>query len=238
MKKKILVLILFVILAFPYATFAGELFLIKGKGDPVCEAHYNNLKKLNYVEDMVCDRDKYYAEENGITRPKWRELDLKENKELVKKIKKFFYFGDQFEKMKMLDDKDEYESFLEEIIRIGETMSFTMADVDNDSKKEKVILYNQGRCTETHVYSRALLVLDEANNRIDVKRTEPVLQNTADLRAHIRSKAAESNYQIYDVFFYKGQTYFDKWSMLSWTLSVYIDSKGKTKEVCRYKYKK
>jgi hypothetical protein len=238
-KKKLLFILFFVVLALPYAVFAGELFLIKGKGVPVCEAHYKNLEEMHYVNYMVCDRDKYYPEQNGITRPKWQGLDLKENKELVKKIQKFLGYGDQFEKVKMFDDKDEYEGYLEEIRRIiGDTMFLTMVDVDNDGKEEKIILYNDGRCMETHAYSRALLVLDEANNQIDVKKTEPLLQNTTDLRADIRSKAVESNYQMYDVFFYKDQTYFDKWNMRNWTLSVYIDSKGKTKEVCNYKYKK
>jgi len=238
MKRKIFLFILFVVLALPYAVFAGELVLVKGKGVPVCEAHYKNLKELNFVEHMVCERDKNYPEQNGITRPKWKELDLKENKELLKKIKKFLEGGDQFEKIKMYDDKDEYESYLEELLRFGDTMFFTMVDIDNDGKQEKIILYNDGRCMDTHVYSRALLVLDEVNNQVDVRKTEPLLQNTTDPRADIRSKAGESNYQMYDVFFYKDQTYFDKWNMRNWTLSVYIDSKGKTREVCNYKYKK
>jgi len=47
MKRKIVLFVLFVVLALPYAMFAGELVLIKGKGVPVCEAHYKNLKQLN-----------------------------------------------------------------------------------------------------------------------------------------------------------------------------------------------
>jgi len=237
MKRKILLFILFVVLALPYAAFPGELYLIKGNGVPVCEAHYKNLKQLKYLEHMVCDRDKYYPEKNGITRPKWKGLDLKENKELVKKIQKSVYYGDQFEKMEMYDDKYEYERYLELLLRIGDRMFLTMVDIDNDGKQEKAILYNDGRCMDTHAYWRALLVLDEVNNQIDVKKTEPLLQNTTDPRADIRSKA-DSLYQMYDVFFYKDQTYFDKWDIYNWTLSVYIDSKGKTKEVCNYKYKK
>ena len=237
MKTKILLFILIVVLALPYALFAGELVLIKGKGVPVCEAHYKNLKEMNYFEHMVCERDKYYPEKNGITRPKWEKLDLKENKELVKKIKKFFYYGDQFKKIEMYDDKDEYESYLEELLRIGHTMFFTMVDIDNDGRQERVILYNHAQCMFTHAYSRVLLVLDEVNNQIDVKKTEPLLQNTTDPRADIRSKA-DSLYQMYDVLLYKDQAYFDKWNMRNWTLSVYIDSKGITKEVCNYKYKK
>lgn len=237
MKRKILLFILFVVLSLPYAVFAGELYLIKGKGVPVCEAHYKNLKELNYLEHMVCERDKYYPQQNGITRPKWEELDLKENKELVKKIKKFFYHGDQFKKRKMYDDKDEYESYLNVISRIGDTMFFTMVDIDNNGKQEKVLLYNDARCMDTRVYSRVLLVLDEVNNQIDVKKTEPLLQNTTDPRTDIESKV-DSLYQMYDVFFYKDRTYFDKWDTDNWTLSVYIDSKGITKEVCNYKYEK
>ncbi len=187
---------------------------------------------------MVCERDKYYPQQNGITRPKWQELDLKDNKELVKKVNKFSGFGNQSEKVKMFDDKDECGSYLEEIIRIGNTMFLTMVDVDNDGKEEKIILYNDGRCMETHAYSRGLLVLDEANNQVDVKKAEPLLQNTTDPRADVRSKAAESNYQMYDVFFYKGQTYFDKWNVRNLTLSVYIDSKGTTEEVCNLKFRK
>jgi hypothetical protein len=240
MKRKIVLFILFVlfvVLALPYAVFPGELVLIKGKGVPVCEAHYKNLNKLKFFEEMVCNRDKYYPEQDGITRPKWKELDLKENKEVVKKIKKFFYYGDQFEKMRMYDNKDEYESYLEELLRTGDAMFFTMVNIDNDGRQEKVILYNDGRCMDTHAYSRALLVLDEVNNQIDVKKTKPLLQNTTDPRADIESKV-DSLYQMYDVFFYKDQTYFDKWDTSNQTLSIYIDLKGITKEVCNYKYKK
>jgi len=237
MKKKILVFILFVVLALPYAVFAGELYLIKGKGVPVCEAHYKNLKEIKYFEHMVCDPDKYYPEENGVTRPKWKELDLRENKELVKKIKKFLDYGDQFKKIEMYDDKDEYENYLKLMPLMGNTMFFTVVDIDNDGKQEKVILYSDGRCMYTHAYLRVLLVLDDANNQIDIKKTEPLLQNTTDPHADIRSKA-DGLYQMYDVFFYRDQTYFDKWDMSNWTLSVYIDSKGITKEVCSYKYKK
>ena len=237
MKKNIFLFILFVVLALPCAVFAGELVLIKGKGVPVCEAHYKNLKEIHYLKYMVCERDKYYPQQNGITRPKWEELDLKENKELVKKIMKFFYFGDQFAKIKMYDDKDEYESYLEELLRTGDTTFFTMVDINNDGKQEKVILYNHAQCMYTHAYSRFLLVLDEVNNQIDVKKTEPLLQNTTDPRADTRSKA-DSLYQIYDVFFYKDRTYFDRWDTDGWAGSVYIDSKGITKGVCNYKYKK
>jgi hypothetical protein len=43
---------------------------------------------------------------------------------------------------------------------------------------------------------------------------------------------------MYDVFFYKEKAYFDRWDTDDRTGSVYIDSKGLTKEVRNYKYKK
>ncbi len=48
MKKKIILFMLFVILVLPCTVSAGELVLIKGKGVPVREAHYKNLKQMNF----------------------------------------------------------------------------------------------------------------------------------------------------------------------------------------------
>ncbi len=238
MKKKILLFVFLIMPAFPYAIFADGLVLVKGKDVPVCEAHYKNLKAMDprYVEGMVCERDKYYPEQNGITRPKWEEMDLKENMELVKKIKKFLDEGDQFTKRKMYDDEKEYESYLELILRIGDAMYFTNVDINNDGKPEKIILYNDARCMYTHVYARSLLVWDEDEKLIDVKETEPLLQNP--FPRDIKAKAVNHLYQIYDLFLYKNTTYFDRWNIRDWTLSVYIQSEGKTKEVCNYKYKR
>ncbi len=237
MKRKKALFILSLLLAEPHAVSAGELILIKGKGVPVCEAHYKNLNKLKFFEEMVCDRDKNYPQQNGITRPKWQELDLKENKDLLKKIIKFLEDGDQFKTIRMYDNESEFEGYLKLISDIGDRMLFMKVDIENDGKQEKLILYSDGRCMDTHVYSRPLLVLDEVNHQIDVKKTEPLLQNTTDPRAPIEAKVI-SHYQIYDVFFYERQTYFDRWDTDDRTGTVYIDSKGKTKEVCSYKYKK
>jgi len=57
---------------------------------------------------------------------------------------KSVYYGDQFEKMEMYDDKYEYERYLELLLRIGDRMFLTMVDIDNDGKQEKAILYNDG----------------------------------------------------------------------------------------------
>jgi hypothetical protein len=88
MKIKLILIVFFLFLS--SICFADELVLVKGKGIPVCEAHFKNLRALGFNE-MVCQRDESYPEENGITRPEWEDMDLRENKELVKKNKEVFW---------------------------------------------------------------------------------------------------------------------------------------------------
>ncbi|OHB60598.1 MAG: hypothetical protein A2167_08020 [Planctomycetes bacterium RBG_13_46_10] len=246
MKKKILSFMFFVVffvvvLALPYSVFAGELSLIKGKGVPVCEAHYKNLKELKFLKYMVCERDKYYPEQNGITRPKWKELDLRKNKELVKKIEKFFQTGDQLAKSVDFDDEKQFDKLIERWIKsekfpASRILYVTEIDINNDHKVEKIVLYSQALCMESHWYARPLAILDKDKNQIDVEKTMPLLQNVGLANTDLKTKAIESIYRLYDVFFYENKTYFDKWNAYDLTLSVYNQSKDKTKEVCKYKY--
>lgn len=232
MKKILFLLVLFFLSS---VSFADELVLEKGKGVPVCEAHWKNLKTME-LYTMVCKRDTYYPQENNITRPTWEKLDLRENQELVKKIHKFLSYGNQFTEMKIMDDERQFEELMDKIYTKSHALYKTAVDIDNDGKAEKVLLYSDGFCMETHVYSRPLLVLDENKNQIDIERTIPLLQNVRLANADLKTKAIESIYRLYDVFFYKNTTYFDKWDAYDWTLSVYKQSKDKVKEVCRYKY--
>lgn len=241
MKKKILQFILFVVvLALPYAVFSGELVLIKGKGVPICEAHYKNLKSLNYLDHMVCERDKYYPEQNGITRPKWEKLDLRENKELIKRIHKFFGIGDQFGALKLIDDEKEFKKYFNDHIMEYNLLNKTTVDIGNNGKPEIVMLYREARCDVNRniayniPYSRPLFVLDKAKNLIDIKKTEPLLRNP--FPRDIKAKAVNRMYQLYDILIYKNTNYFDKWNVRDWTLTVYYQSKDEVKEVCRYQY--
>ncbi len=249
-KTSVLFLALFVLLPVPVAgrTWTGELKLVKGKGVAVCEAHFKNLKQTRtpgwissnpkepQIDVMVCNRDEFYPEANGITRPKWEELDLRENKELVKRIEKFFSFGDQFIKDKMLDDDEKgFEAYVNKYLMRMRALHSTTVDIDNNGKTEKVMRYGYQICMESHAYSRPLFVLDESKDQIDVGKTEPLLQNP--FPKHLRAKAVNHNYQLYDVLFYKSKAYFDKWNMRDRTFSVYNQSKGKVIEICKYKYK-
>ena len=233
MRRKILLMFVW-LFVFSTLAFADEYVLVKGKGVEVCEAHLKNLKTMNLYR-MVCERNEYYPEANGIKRPKWERLDLRENKEIVKRIHKFFSYGDQFAEMKIMDDEKQFEELMEVIYLKSHALYKAAMDIDNDGKAEKILLYSDGFCMETHVYSRPLFVLDENKNLIDVRKTEPLLRNP--FPRNLRAKAVNSGYQLYDIFIYKKETYFDKWNMRDWTLTVYKLSKGSGREVCKYKYK-
>ena len=237
MKRRILLMFIW-LFVFSTLAFADELVLIKGKGVPVCKAHLKNLKTLE-LNEMICQRDESYPEENGITRPKWKRIELKENKDFVRKIEKFFDYGDQFTKVKMYDD-DDFGGYLSTVLK-SNFIKISTIDIANNDKPGKILLYSNRPCDVMEniawnrgPYSRQLFVLYEAKNQIDVQKTEPLLQNP--FGRNIRSKAINHLYQLYDVVFYKNTTYFDKWNIYDWTLSVYHLSKNKVKEVCKYKY--
>jgi hypothetical protein len=234
----------FILLLFPVVAFADELKLVKGKGVPVCEAHLKNLKSMDF-QDMICHREKY-PENREIKRPKWEQLDLRENKELLKKTLKFLsHGGDQFAKDIDLDDEKTFEKNLKEFwVESKEYPAMYIlytakVDINNDGKPEKILLYGKGICMLTRVFSRPLLVLTEDRTKIDVEKTRSLLQNIRQsdpLSSDIKAQTTENLYRLYDVFFYKHSTYFDKWNEYDLTLSVYRLSKDKTKEVCKYKY--
>jgi len=54
----------------------------------------------------------------------------------------------------------------------------------------------------------------------------------------IRGKAVNHGYQLYDVFIYENMTFFDKWNVYDWTLTVYKISGIEVNNVCKFKYSK
>jgi len=133
-----------------------------------------------------------------------------------------------------MDDEKQFKSLFDAIYSKSHSLCKSMVDIDNDGEAETVLLYTNGFCMETHVYSRPLLVLDDAKNLINVKKTAMLLDPLTKYD-NIKIKVLV-HYQLYDAFFYNNATYFDKWDADSLTLSVYNQSKDKAKEVCKYKY--
>lgn len=215
--------------------YADELELVKGKGVCVCEAHLKNLNTAApAISRMICERDKYYPEKNGITRPKWKKLDLWKNRDLLRRVQAFFSYGDQFSQYGEIKDQKKFRWAFEHVWSMLDSMYTTDADITNTGKPETLLRYSSGRCMYSHVYARALLVVNRDMNKIDVSRTIPLLQNAGKVKADVKTQAMVSDYQIYDVFFYKNKTFFDKWVEES-TLSVYKTKNRRTKEICRYK---
>ncbi len=258
--RRIIILLFMLVFITPVPAVADELVLEKGKGIEVCEAYQKSLQGMS-LQDMVCGEkaDTIYDDvlpplrmplccEEGISnstkdfkRPKWERLDLRENKELLRKIIKLFAMGDQFAEMEIMDlDDNAFKEFAKRTgLRYNPTYTMdalykTSADIDNDGKAEKILLYQDAICMYTHVYSRPLFVLDEAKKQIDLKKTEPLMQNP--FGKDLKSKAQDHLYQLYQIFFYKSKAYFDKWNMRDKTLSVYKQSKGEVKEICKYQY--
>lgn len=235
MMKKIGILF-FALALLPAAGWAGELKLIKGKGVEVCKAYQKSLQSMS-LQDMVCGEK---ADTKDFKRPKWGKLDFSGNKELLKKISNFISYGDQFAEDKGFGFEILSEKLWQESEVMGQkfppmyALYTTKVDVDNDGMAERILLFREYICMFTRVYSRPLFVLDEAKNQIDVEKTEPLLQNP--FPRDIKAKAINHLYQLYDIFFYRGKTYFDKWNMRDKTLNIYKQSKNETKEVCSYKY--
>ncbi|MBU2591192.1 MAG: hypothetical protein KKC21_04140 [Nitrospinae bacterium] len=148
--KKITAITFVCLFIFPTLTFADELILVKGKGVEVCEAYHKELQGMS-LQDMVCGKGTDFitvldvkiriplcCEEEisnstqDFKRPKWERLDLRENKELVKKIHKFYGVGDQFGKLRALDEDNGFEKLMDEMYTRMDALYKTSVDIDND----------------------------------------------------------------------------------------------------------
>jgi hypothetical protein len=229
----ILVVFLFPVLAFGENNENAQYKFIKGKGIELCEAYYKNLI-LFEPRDIACER-KFDSEFKEFKKPAWVKLNLTEHKELLKKICKFFLRCDQLAKDEQFDNKEQFEKHMKgTLLNIGSSVYFGRTDIDNDGKLENVVLYNDGRCNEMRVFAKALLVLNEDKTLISAKKTQSLLQNPFEPDIKCRRKKTYL-YQLYDIFFYKNRTYFDKWNVYDDTLSVYELSHDKTTEHCKFK---
>jgi len=224
------------LLFFPAFGFAEEYVFEKGAGLELCGQYHENIEWF-HPRDIACDR-KFRPEFKEFSKPKWEEWDLNANKDLSIRIKKFIWYGDQsinmpdLNRLLFVDDLKNYPAF-------GlDSVYFTRIDINNDGQPENVILYSENKCLDTRIFSRLLLVLNEDKTRIDIQKTTPLVQNPSAEKS-LQARLASSHFNVYDVFMYKGQIYFDHWSgegsFCRETLSVYELSGPKVKEICKYK---
>ena len=97
--------------------------------------------------------------------------------------------------------------------------------------------YVDGACGMANLYSTAILVLDKRNKNIDIDKTKPLLQNNS--LDQEKNPAGGWHYNMYDIFLYKNQAYFDKWSDSqdeTGFLHVFVTKKNATEEICTYQY--
>ena len=251
MKKYYVSIIIFILLL-PVYVCAGEYVLVKGKGVEVCEAYKKNLNSFNlhYEYVMACER-KINPKFTDFKKPEWKEIDLWENREFLKKVEHFLgeYYYDPEKNTK------DWEKLLKDRIKedtlYRTTIYITEMDINNDGKKENVIQYKNGYCPGGNYYGAALLVLNDDKGDINIEKTKPLLQNYRSLKNGPLSEGWE--FAMYDVFVYKNVIYFDRWSGNQWPggklgkeklklLKVFVtetDEKANinTEEICQYKFR-
>jgi len=251
MRKYYASIVVFIFLL-PVYVLAGEYVLVKGEGIEVCEAYGENLNSFNLHSEytMACERE-INPKFTDFKKPEWEELNIWENRELLKKVENFLGLGSSFGD----PDKNpqEWETILKERMTgmYATTIRTAQIDINNDGKKENVIEYNYGSCPGGNYYGAALLVLNDNRNEIDIDKTKPLLQNSRYLKKGPLSEGWE--FAMYDVFVYKNVTYFDRWSGNQWPvgkvgkenlklLKVFVTKANKvgnvdTKEICEYRFR-
>lgn len=215
------------------AALADSYELVEGKGVAVCEAYKTNLNSFAYRYPMACER-RINPDFNNFKELEWKELNAWENRELIIELTKFIDPG-----AKSVDVSREFWlRVLKRDIENGQVrLRVAKVDIDNDGKIETVLKYQYGACSLAHLYATPILVLDETGKHLDKQKTLPLLQNESMDRT--RDPAGGWGYSMYDVFLYRDEGYFDKWSNVQTDtgfLHVYRDKKGQAKEVCTYKY--
>jgi len=219
------------------AAYAGQYVLEKGKGVEVCEVYGRNLNAFSYLPyPMACER-KLDPQFTDFSKPKWDEMDVWENRLLLRETDSFLGLKHAYADAEK--NPTEWERLLKDRIRARHAVFFLASiDIDNDGQDDKVLRYLNGDCTGTHFYGTPLLVLRPDKSALDIEKTSPLLQNPD--RGSSKSEAGRWGYTMYDVFSYKGQSYFDLWSELAdqkGFLRVFQTRNNQTQELCSYRYK-
>ena len=219
--------------------------LIEGKGVEVCEIYKKNLEALSNP-NLACERKVSPEYEGLIKLPEWRKLDLWENRNLWAQVEKMARGGVNFldrmaSKETLWDDQREidklakrYQEHVEQYHEEVYKLYVAKIDVDNDGKNEPVLREGGGLCGEhVHYKSIALFVLDEKGNSVSLQKSRPLFQDSGSNRwvKEVQRNGIFGNGSMYDIFIYKDQTYFDRWS--STGIGIYKISNGKTEAICR-----
>ncbi len=220
---------------------AGEYQLVIGEGVDVCETCQRNLERMTV--HPACERD--YSRELGLGAPEWKPFDVLGHISVMEQVLTYLATGKEFAEDRSIMSE---EQFVDTIRRIGTKEEpwayWAQVDINNEGTLKPVLKLHSSFCNLREdgsfgrAYSAPIVVLKENLSGIDRAMTNLVMQNpyrTGDL-------PGETNYQLYGVFSYKGETYFDRWNDAGnedeserSTLSIYESNGDKTRKVCQLK---
>ncbi len=220
---------------------AGEYQLLIGEGVDVCEACKRNLERMTV--HPACERD--YSRQLGLGAPEWKPFDVLGHIGAMEQVLTYLATGKEFAEDRYIMGE---ERFVDTIRRIGTKEEpwayWAQVDINNEGTLKPVLKLHSALCNLRadgsfgRAYSAPIVVLNENLSGIDRAMTDLVMQNphrNGDL-------PGETNYQLYGVFSYKGETYFDRWNDTGSedegersTLSIYESNGDKTRKLCQVK---
>lgn len=245
-------------LAIP-AAHAGQYVLEKGKGVEVCEAYGKNLNsfKPDYTS-MICERQ-VNPDTKDFSKPKWNALS--EDDDVAVRLDRY----ELTRKFMGWDKTGEYVTTADSIrakARQGYdqgrpiVMEHAVVDIDNDGKPEQVLKERQGSCLAQRAYSVSIAILTEDGKHLDLEKSKYINPDLSKIAAKLTKDASPQSlrtagvrrdevqgYLLYDVFLYKGKSYFDLWEMGKGfpdprvaRLHVFSWQSGKTHKLCTYRF--
>lgn len=202
------ILIVLMMISLPYwASYADVYELVKqptdSRGFPltspnvpgICAAYLKNLQSLSHNSPPVACERPINPEFTDFSKPKWKELNVREHLELVKKIDIHLWFRYASEKFNEVEWLKKTEQHIQEG-RI--TISTASIDIDADGVLNEVLRYDYGgRC-------------EPATEEIWFKSGQGIqhfiLNNDKSEFREIRGLGQGSR----DLFIYKGRVYFER----------------------------
>lgn len=226
----------------------GVFEMLEGQGMEVCEACLNALAEIASGPDGVglsgCERN--YNPQLGLSEAEWTELDPLKHLALLKQVMLFLFPVDpergigrgQSRLEGTIYDGDNFRREIKTEMKYERIAVFlAMVDVDNDGHPESVLKYRRGICGNPQAASpsRSLIVLTKDHKSIDRVRTDLVTQSRG---KSSRFPTGTDSKNIYDVFSFKGQVYFDGWDRGPDPdiVTVYRAEKKRVTSLCKFRY--
>jgi hypothetical protein len=220
---------------------AGEYELVIGKGRELCEVCRQNIERM--TAHPACERA--YSADLGLGAPQWKPFELQKNFGTMKQVMKYLRTGNEFAKDEYMMGEEQYEAQLREAVAKGllKWVSVAKIDIDNDGLPDLVLRLRGGVCPRRYqgynlAYDTPIVVLKGDRSGLDRGKSDLLSQNPYRSPDYL----GDRNYQIYDVFTYRGKTYFDRWNDTAaederqrFTLTIYEIQDGKVTLDCQFK---